>query len=351
MSQFESRWDPLVLLQVVPRVLRAADPDRPDAVSQRAYNAAREIAGYPDSPRADKIAARFNVSWSRLTSVVIAEANPLRTLSKSDYSRAQRWRSDAEIASALRTAAGWLGTDHINAASYERARAAINAAGKRRHLHGRGFVPLPSAVVIGRRLPFADAVAAAGLRATPRQSTPPMPRHEIVRLIVEHCGFVPRKADVEHFARHHDIRLADQRTSPPHARVVTDVKAEFNRLGRWFPFIGRNATPDDAIARIEADGEGARLAAERYPSVRERGYTLDEVRGSIAAAFDLLEPGQRLTPALYKRLRLVNPELVPYTQVGLVANAQGLAWTNLVREATTERADAARSQTAPPSDR
>ncbi len=341
MSQFEPKWDPLVLLQVVPVVLRAANPEQPELVTQRAYNAARGGAGYPDSPRADKLAAKFGVPWSRLTAAVVSEENPVVALAKADYTRSQEWRSETEIVSALRTAAALLGTNHINKQSYERARSAINGGTRQRRLHGRSIVPLPSAMVLNRRMPFAEAVAKAGLRVTPLPTGNSIPRSEIVVLFVEHCGFAPQKVHLIRFARLHDIRLADP-IEERHSSAVLRAKARFQQLGRWFPAVRRGSTPADWTVRLAGTSAELRSASQRHPAKKQGGFTTEELREAIHRAFDLLEPGRRLTYAEYVQVREHHSELPHMGSLRAAAKRHGTSWPELVRDVAAERAEAAR---------
>lgn len=57
MARFARTWDTGLLLAVMDEVLRAADADRPDRVTQAAYNATREQVGLGVTPRADKLVA------------------------------------------------------------------------------------------------------------------------------------------------------------------------------------------------------------------------------------------------------------------------------------------------------
>ena len=76
MAPFTARWDPKLLLVVMRDVLSVADPERPERVTQRAYNVAREQAGHGGTPRAEKLAEQFGIPWVRLIAAVRAEERP-----------------------------------------------------------------------------------------------------------------------------------------------------------------------------------------------------------------------------------------------------------------------------------
>lgn len=341
MSQYASKWDPLVLLQIADEVLKAADAEHPERVTQRAYDEARQAAGHDDSPRADKLAARFKVSWSRFAQVVITEEHPARVLAQADYRRAVRWHTETEIVSAIATAAAWLGTDHIDQASYERARLALNAVASRRHLHGRAAAPLPAVSVIRFRLSWADAVAQAGLQPPPRPVLPSMPRSAMLALFIEHCGFVPTREQLRQFARHHRIRAADH--NEPVKVAMAAVAEHFEQLGRWCPPHRPGASPDDARARMTRDSPAVRAASEAYPA-RHPGWSLDDIRDAIAAAFDALGPGERLTADRYTAIVRQQPGLPTTGQVARTLRRHDTSWATLVREEAARRAAAARTR-------
>lgn len=100
MGRFQNQHEPLVLLAIAEEVLRAADPDRPDRVSQRAYDAARSLVGHEDSPRADKLAARFTVSWDVFRDRVPHHDHPAYALSMAGKQQVRRVLTRAEAIAA-----------------------------------------------------------------------------------------------------------------------------------------------------------------------------------------------------------------------------------------------------------
>jgi hypothetical protein len=347
---FEAKWDPLVLLAIVPVVLRTADPVHPEIVTCRAYNAAREPAGYAETPRADRLAARFGVSWSRFVTTVLTEEHPAAALAKSDYQRVRRRLTETQIVDALQTAAAWQGTEHISPAAYEEARLALDAIARRRHLHGRATEPLPAAAVIRTRWSFPEAAAAAGLTVTRREDRPTMPRHEVVRLFVASCGFVPRARHILKFTSHHRICLANKRDDP-HAPAVDEARERALAAGEWFP-ADLGTVPADWRERLMQESEATREASQRYPAKHRGTYTVDELRAAVEFAFDQLEPGERLTQERWQYITKVH-QLPQGGAAWRAAKAAGITWSAMVREVAAERAGAIRSPRAParPADR
>ncbi len=341
MAQFTAKWDPKLLLAVMDDVLRVADADRPDRVTQRAYNAARQQAGYGATPRAEKLAARFGAPWSTLITALINEERPAWVLTQTDQ-RTRITRSQAEVVFAVQAAARWLGTDHINQGSYERARREINRAVQRRHLHGRVFVSLPAVSTVRRRMPFSKAAAAAGLTISPRQVKPAMPREHLTALFVEHCGFSPTVVQLIRFASYHRIRLADIRDDP-HAPGVAAAREAFRQAGRWYPPAVRRASPPDAAARIERSSRDIRRAGERFPATKKEGYTLDDLREALRAAFELMPPGESLTSISYLAASELHPHLPNRTMIRKAAARLGTSWEELAQELVREQAESLRS--------
>jgi len=135
LGRFETKHDDAVLLAVLREVLQAADPKRPKTVTQRAYDAARETAGYGHMPRADRLAARFALPWSELRSRVLELEDPAFRIERSLVSRSQSRRvvTRAECVEAVRQVAARRGTTAMTAAEYEETRLVINAEVARRH--------------------------------------------------------------------------------------------------------------------------------------------------------------------------------------------------------------------------
>ena len=243
---------------------------------------------------------------------------------------------------AIQSAARWLGTDHINQGSYERARREINASTQRRHLHGRASMPLPGVSTVRRRMPFADAVAAAGLTISPRRGHAAMPRADLAVLFVEHCGFSPTLLQLIRFASHHRIRITDHKRDP-HAAGVAAAREAFARMDRWFPPATRRSSPPDAATRIERSSPAVRRASERFRAMRRTPYNLDDLRAALRAAYALLSPGESLTHGSYLAASEQHPNLPDRRMVSDAAARLGTTWEQLVEEVVRERIQTLRS--------
>lgn len=286
-------------------VLRVADPEHPERVTQRAYDAAREEADYSHLPRAHRLAARFGLPWVELRARVLTLDDPAAALERSlvSRSRSRRVVTRAECVGAVRQVAARRQTDTMTAAEYEETRLVMNAEASRRHLHGRHVLPLPSAVQIGMKFSFADVAAAAGVQVPRLPGRTMIARADAVVIFVEHYGFLPRQIDMQWFGRRHGIQLV-MAHKDPHKGAVAQARERFAAMGRWFPPIASvRARPDEW--EHMADGSPALLElAARHPRKRTRyeAYSPDEIREAISTAYDALQPGQALTGARYRQL-------------------------------------------------
>lgn len=340
MSSFETRWDPLVLVEVMRAVLAAAQPAGTGSVTQRAYGAARVQAGYADTPRADKLVLRFGLPWGRLVAIVSTDPDAPRTIARATSPPVRSVLTEAETVDALQTAAQHLGASELSPARYEQARRALNAATARRHLHGRAAAPMPSVDVIREKFSFAAVVADAGLAVAARREQRLMTRAAAVTLFIEHCGFVPRQLDLRWFASHHGMQLVD-REHERHRAAVAAAAAEAGRLGRWFPTSSPTALPDGWQLGAQADSPALARARAAFPAARKAGYSIEEVREGIRQAFDLLDPGAALTQERYRTLS-VDHGLPSPSVIGRLAKRQQTSFGALVRGVASERAEAAR---------
>lgn len=341
LGRFETTRDPQVLLAVVAHVLRAAAPEAPETVTQRAYDAARAGAGHPTSPRADRLVASFGVSWPRLRAIVLTSANPGHAIAQAARQHRRRVLTLPEAISAVRRAASALDTDELTAASYEDARRALDERGRRRHRHGRHLTPMPSADVIHHAHGFARVAQAAGLRTPDTTYAPSVPRAEAVTVFLEAFGFLPRSNDLDWFGREYGIQLANKRAIS-HVDSVEQARATAASLGRWFPVdVPRGRRPSD-WQTTSVDAERIEHLATAYPRKRTAGqaFTLDDLRVGIAAAFDLVEPGERVTVTRNKALARAHG-LPNYGTLHERAKEHGTTFPKLVREEAARRARAA----------
>lgn len=336
----------MVLIAAMGEVLRAANPERPATVTQRAYDAARVAEGYGDTPRADRLAARFGLPWPELRRRVIEIDDPARILRLSEASKSQRRRvvTKAECVAAVKLVAARLEADELTVVQYDEVRAVIDAEAARRHRHGRHLLPLPSSETIKHQMPFADAAEAAGVRVPRAPTRAALPRTDAVVAFIEAHGFCPRQPDLQWFGRRHRIQLV-KHASSNHSKAVADARVRFEKLGRWFPPKASKKARPEGWEHLGEGSEALALLAQAHPRERTRGegFSPAEVREAIAKAYDALEPGQSLTSTRYRAL--TKPLGLPSLKtIYEVAAGEGATFRHLVRDEVARRARDARAR-------
>jgi hypothetical protein len=146
--------DPLLALKAVREVSLLADPERPDEVSQRAWDAAREqSADYADFSRAVRIAESMKRPWREILTIAhTPEAGHLHQIKDDRSAETQDWLTEENIASVLGVIAHRLGKDSVSFHEYDEERENILREDHKRWLHGRKIL-LPTA----RQIRFAVA--------------------------------------------------------------------------------------------------------------------------------------------------------------------------------------------------
>lgn len=346
MSPFVSKWDSTVLIEVMRSVLTAADAAHPASVTQRAYNSARELVGYGDSPAANKLAARYELPWPTLAQIVVEHPDAARAIANARNTSARQLLTAQEVRSALLTVAARLATSELSPASYEQTRVAINAETKRRHLHGRAAMPLPSIDAIRSAMSFPAAVVDAGLTVSARRQSLPMPRVDAAILFVEHCNLYPSRPRLTWFASYHGIAIAAATSKQPHIDAVAAAKSYFHARGDAFPPSSQGERGSSWREAVMHDSGAIGAARTAYPIKRRAGYSLDEIREAIHQAFDLLRPGERLSARRYREIALAHG-LPSMSAIQNRSAEHNTGWVALVGEVAAERAAA--MQRLPPS--
>lgn len=346
MGRFESPHDPTVLLVIAREVLNAADPERPESVSQRRYDETRVAIGHGATPRADKLASRWRVSWATFREHALNASDPGQALAISGKQQVRRVLTRAEAVSAVARVAASLRVDRMQPHDYEVGRRALNARAAARHKHGAHLTPLPSGGNIARAFKWHEIAAEAGI-VTSREARPVLARWQAVVAFVEHYGFQPRGEEVRWLGRHHGIQLVIH-TAEPHRQAITTAQEHFNQLGRWFPPTRYGFKPPEGWESYGDDSEALAALAEQHPRQRtsKEGWTLDELRVVFSRAFDAIGPGERLTVERYRGL----PKDDGFPSVKTIARCaktHGLTFHGLANEEAARRAATGRRSQHP----
>lgn len=330
-----------MLLAVIAEVLCAADPDAPDTVTQRAYDEARVGLGHGDTPRADKLVSRFGVGWAVLRDRVLNTDDPARALSIAAKKQTRRVLTTAEAAAALRRAATYLDRNELTTNSYNTAREALNARAAARHTHGQHLIPLPEAEIITRKFKWSDVVKAAGLKMPPTYVPTRLPRDEAICVFIETFGFMPRKEDINWMGREFGVQLFKE-MDDQHGPAAQAARERFEGSGRWFPPIKTRGLDRPDNWQQLGDGSVALSELARVcPRQRamDEGYTIEEVREVLRAAWEVVPRGKRLTVSEYSKLYKANgwPH---YFTINKLAKQHDTSFTKLVQEEAGRRAKA-----------
>lgn len=200
--------DPLTLLQGVHEVAAFADPAKPQAVSQRAFDRARAgSAAHASLPAASQIARELKLKWPVVLEVAFAPSNRrsnLLALKTQKKKAPDGWLTEARVKYVLRLVAGRLKTDGLTTIAYDLERTVLLTEDARDWLHGRRL-RLPSALTIGRAMRGWDkALSLAGLKERPSQKYPThqkvLTRLEVMDRFYECYGEQPSESALREFA-------------------------------------------------------------------------------------------------------------------------------------------------------
>lgn len=205
--------EPLVLLRGVREVSERADRLAPQAVSQRAFDAARAGSGFPDLPAAHNIARSLRISWAETLSLAHAdESERAWRLALKQRVAAQDWLNEGYIAYTLSVVALRLGTRSLSISQYRMERERMLAADHARWLHGRRlFIPNDEQVTT-RAGSWPAALRLAGLEEPDEWDGLRAPSLvDLMDRFHAHYGTRPVQGDLQAFARGNGIPYPDSR--------------------------------------------------------------------------------------------------------------------------------------------
>ena len=208
--------DSLKLLQCVREIAAIASPAEPEAVTQRAFDAARERStAHAALPAARQIMEKLGLTWAEVLAVAHAPAEEQAKLLalKDKAPSSTDWLSEKHLAAVLQIAAGRLGADTVSTNEYRVEREKVLAADRARWMHGRQLL-LPTAEQITRAAgSWDEALRIAGLR---EQRKPGATRKKTN---------APPLADL--MERFYDVHGVE-----PTARALEDCKGQQNPVAR-----------------------------------------------------------------------------------------------------------------------
>jgi len=291
-----SAFEPLVLLHMVRDVAEAAGGDRPQRVSTRAWDRARQLSeAFRDAPPARRICEHLDLSWEKLRELAfLAPSGQRIALGQALNERQGNWLTPEYSDYALALVARRLGTRTLTPDRYRVERAQMLGA-DRRSTHG-GHLRLPTEDQIAALAGSWDrALAHAGLGARPargRQQTRqrPLTIVEALERCYEHYETEPTGAELHAFAKANGIPLARDRS-----RTWASYIAEWKARRR----AGELPVPDGPPPRQQRWDYTQNIGAAQAGERRRGSWTRNELVEVLVRYLDQLRPRQRSTERGY----------------------------------------------------
>jgi hypothetical protein len=295
--------EPLLLLRGVRAVVLLANPSDPRAVSQRAFDDARQWSDYTDLPVARQIARELGLSWRDVIALAREpEARQAHGLGLRSREWSPRdWLTAERIMFALRLVAGRRRARTLTMGAYDAERGVLLAADARDWRHGRRL-----------RLPDAEAirVAAGGWDAALRLaglevgSRPAQGIRQVIpsRLDVmdrfhDYHGEQPTKRALEAFARGNGIPMSDE-----NKRAWSETVKGWRQRRRERGLADARAPERKGGRGVRAPDYSANVGAARPGEQPHRGKWSDEADcvAWVARYVASLPAGERSTQDGYR---------------------------------------------------
>jgi hypothetical protein len=331
---FRARHTPLELLDIVRAVSLCAAPDAPTTVSGRAWDEHRAAAGHPDTPRAFSIARRLELAWSDvLRAAHEPEANRWRTLAHLQADKGRKGLTLDGVFVALRQAAQRLGQPSVNRSDYIRARELMLAASRRtRHaaVAERAMPELTQIEELLRRnqLSWEQGLLRAGLGHATRVDQRGLQLEDAVRAFIDEHAKLPRNFDqLRACAASHGIAIQQTRTPGAATQAAIHAVVEQRRQA---------GLPELERAERTQRFEPAEAVTTIGPPARRPRWNRESIIDGMAAAVQVLGPGQQLDQRSLKRLAAERRDLpIPsYSVVNRhLRHHPGETWEQWRREA------------------
>ncbi len=302
--------EPLALLRDVRDLAALANPDAPQAATQRAFDAARErSARHAHVPPARRIAEQFRMPWPEVLAVAYAPEHEQGKLLgiKDKEPNSKDWLSDEHVAAVLQLVASRLGADTVSIHEYESEYFGLVATDRARWLHGRQLLVPTAKQIVAAVGSWDDALRLAGLRAErERGPTRKHPNSPTLVDLMERFYAVhhvqPTARALKAFARGNGIPYP----SVPRGNVFSNARREWieRRRARGetapkrAPHGNRRSTAG-RTTRTRSDFSrdvGAGRAGER----RTDEWSREECVAAVARYLGQLAPGERSTSRGYR---------------------------------------------------
>lgn len=285
-----------MLLRAVREVAALANPRRPEAVTQRAFDAAKAgSAAHADVPAARRIAEQLKLSWPE----VLATANEPEDRQAHKLGAKARgptsvdWLTEKHATAVLQLVAGRLFANTVSTAEYEAECEKLMRADGARWFHG-GNLPLPTPRQIVHRFgSWDEALRKAGLQLphqrTPRIRPKPAPSFpDLMERFHDVYDIQPTAKALQEFARGNGIPYPDPRRikfsagleewlAHRHVNGLSPPKVVKRPVGR--PRTGTRPAPRRDYSR---DLNAARPGERRLGEHRQIKWTREDCIASVA---------------------------------------------------------------------
>jgi hypothetical protein len=296
--------DSLMLLAGVREVAALASPAEPEAITQRAFDAARERSpAHTWLPPARRITERLKWPWTEVLSVAHepeATQSKLLGLKNTKAPRSTDWLSESHVAAALQLVAGRLGADTVSMNEYRAEQGRIAAADHSRWFHGRQLLFPTDQQIVHLTGSWDEALRFAALRVDrqpgPTRKRPNSPTLvDLMERFYDAHDFQPTARDLESFARTNGIPYPGKRPNKAFSTAKREWR-ERRRAAGWPEPNVKSSGQRGGRARDHAERVGAALPGERRTDEWDR----ESCVAAVARYITQLGPRERSTSRGYR---------------------------------------------------
>jgi hypothetical protein len=291
-----SAFEPLVLLQMLREVAKAAQPEHPERISTRAWDRGRTLSDqFADAPAARRICEYLELGWTKLLELALLPAAGQRiALGHALNERQGNWLTPEYSDYVLRLVARRLNEPTLTPGRYRAERNRMLTA-DRCLAHG-GQLRIPTEDQIAALAGTWDqALAHAGLNARPapgrqRPRQRPLTVIEALERCYEHYEAEPTSTELDAFAKANNLAVARDR-SRTWVSYIEEWKAGRRAAGL--------SSPDGPPARHQRWDYTQNIGAARPGERRRKARTHDELVQWLVCYLAQLGPRQRSTERGY----------------------------------------------------
>jgi hypothetical protein len=328
--------EPLLLLRGVRAVATLANPEQPNAATQRAFDAARERSPeHVALPPARRITERLGLPWCEVLLVAHepeekqAQLLGVKVKASSDTD----WITEEHVAAVLRLVASRLDVDTVSLNEYRVEREKMLSADRARWLHGRRLL-LPTDNQIMAAVGSWDAALRLAELQAPRERGPTRKKPnsptlvDLMERFHDAHGFQPSARDLEAFARGNGIPYPGARPNNAFGTARREWRERRHTAGLSAPrAVRHNGGRGNKAPDYSAD-VGAALPGER----RRDEWDRDACVAAIGRYLAQLRPGERSTSRGYRDWASAQEHAPAMTTIQLHGG-----WETLRRQAQKHR--------------